>query len=296
MPYAAVEGDAPFRRTSTFSTLTAVGTEPLPGPRRAGPLTPVLRRLMDKRPESRPTAEEARALLEAVAGATGADTSTTSLRAPATPLDRGETERGVPAMTSGFGPPRPPAPGTGATGPGADGAHAVPGAATSAGADADRLRSPAPTGRDEAESGAPQDEPDGEGGTTAPATGPPASTAPAEAPGEDASGSSGTAGDDGGATTPAPACRPTGGGKYNCRVGRTAKSCTDSGTEVGVLDSGTDYFYCRQNLGRRETYRECTNVWWARTDDDGGNTGVRVGVVYGAGGDNDGPVPGLPVC
>ncbi|GGR06817.1 hypothetical protein FHS37_003836 [Streptomyces griseostramineus] len=349
--YVAVEGDTPFRRTSTFSTLTAIVTEPLPEPRRAGPLTPVLRRLMDKRPECRPTAEEARALLEAVADATGADVPTASLRGPAVPLDRAETEHGVPATPSDLGPPRPPGPGAGATGPGAGGAHVVPGTATSVGtvaspagprrrgrallaavavtaalaataltvvvldsaggtradartggsrtdvsasadADADRLRSPAPTGRAEAEREAPQDEPGGRDGTTAP----PASTAPAKTPGEDASGSSGTAGDDGGATTPAPACRPTGGGKYNCRVGRTAKSYTDSGTEAGVLNAGTDYFYCQQNLGRRETYREWTNVWWARTDDDSGNTGVWVSVVYVAGGDNDGPVPGLPAC
>ncbi len=37
--YAAVEGSSPFRRTSTFSTLTAIVTEPLPEPERAGPLT-----------------------------------------------------------------------------------------------------------------------------------------------------------------------------------------------------------------------------------------------------------------
>ncbi|KAF4409704.1 serine/threonine-protein kinase, partial [Streptomyces lycii] len=65
--YAAVEGGSPFRRTSTWSTLSAIVTEPLPEPRRAGPLTPVLRVLMDKDPQARPDARRARELLEEVA-------------------------------------------------------------------------------------------------------------------------------------------------------------------------------------------------------------------------------------
>ncbi|MGW2667674.1 serine/threonine-protein kinase [Streptomyces sp. NPDC001272] len=76
--YAAVEGVSPFRRTSVWSTLSAIVADPLPEARRAGPLGPVLQALMAKDPESRPTAGQARALLEAVAnggagGAFGAD-------------------------------------------------------------------------------------------------------------------------------------------------------------------------------------------------------------------------------
>ncbi|MEX0168889.1 protein kinase domain-containing protein, partial [Streptomyces sp. LMG1-1-1.1] len=67
--YAAVEGTSPFRRTSTWSTLAAIVTEPLPEPHRAGPLAPVLLRLLDKDPAARPTAREAARLLCAVAGA-----------------------------------------------------------------------------------------------------------------------------------------------------------------------------------------------------------------------------------
>ncbi|NEC82509.1 serine/threonine protein kinase, partial [Streptomyces sp. SID7958] len=93
-----------------------------------------------------------------------------------------------------------------------------------------------------------------------------------------------------------PACHAIGGGRYNCHVGRTTASYTDSGTRAGVLRQGTNYFYCQQNLGRRETYKKWTNVWWARTDDDSGNKDVWVSVVYVRGGANDGPVPGLPVC
>ncbi|GHC71436.1 serine/threonine-protein kinase [Streptomyces cinnamoneus] len=65
--YAAVEGASPFRRTSVWSTMTAIVNEPLPEPRRAGPLTPVLQALMAKEPENRPTADQARRMLEQVA-------------------------------------------------------------------------------------------------------------------------------------------------------------------------------------------------------------------------------------
>src|SRR5690606_30315271 len=127
--YAAVEGSSPFRRTSTFSTLTAIVGEPLPEPRRAGPLTPVLRMLMDKRPQSRPDADEARRLLEAVAHGTPLDdAATAALRSSGTSAPsatRTETERVTPAVPPGFGPPQQPpaAPahdqGYGQAGPGA---------------------------------------------------------------------------------------------------------------------------------------------------------------------------------
>ncbi|WP_200302079.1 hypothetical protein [Streptomyces adelaidensis] len=105
-----------------------------------------------------------------------------------------------------------------------------------------------------------------------------------------------TGGTTGGETPQESSCVSIGGGKYNCTIWRTAKSYTAAGTEVGVLNAGTNYFYCQQNLGRRETYDEWTNVWWAKTDDDNGNTDVFVSDVYIKGGENDAPVPGLPVC
>ncbi|WP_406728790.1 serine/threonine-protein kinase [Streptomyces sp. GD-15H] len=355
--YAAVEGASPFRRTSTFSTLTAIVTEPLPEPRRAGPLAPVLRQLMDKRPGSRTEAEEARELLEAVANGRGTDTATTSLRGFAAPPGRTETQRGVPAVPPGFGPPRPTGPQAGTASSGAVGAPAVPGAAGPAGgpgnspagtrrrgrvllaaatvtfvlaaagvtvalldspdgtrADAatgdaridpaasasastradEGSASPGPTGQGDEQSEASQDQPDEKEKATTPVPDRPASTAPEEAPAEAASGGGGTGGS--APTNPAPGCHSIGGGKYNCHVGRTATSYTASGTRAGVLHAGTNYFYCQQNLDRRETYREWTNVWWAKTDDDSGNTDVWVSVVYVRGGDNDAPVPGLPVC
>uniref|UniRef100_UPI0015869735 serine/threonine-protein kinase n=1 Tax=Streptomyces sp. TRM64462 TaxID=2741726 RepID=UPI0015869735 len=65
--YAAVEGASPFRRTSTWSTLTAIVSEPLPEPRNAGPLGPVLQQLLHKDPARRPDASAAARLLTGVA-------------------------------------------------------------------------------------------------------------------------------------------------------------------------------------------------------------------------------------
>ncbi|MFH0517561.1 protein kinase [Streptomyces sp. M41] len=502
--YAAVEGASPFRRTSTFSTLTAIVTEPLPEPRRAGPLMPVLRRLMDKRSESRPEAEEARALLQAVAGSGGTDSATAALRGPAAPAGAGPArdatevslpsapqgpgspaaeipnpqghgpfgpttgpsggpygspvqggraqdghachaqgaagapgfttpgqeapgppgapgptapaqpatpaqgasrqgfgvaglpgptapgqggpgEPAAPAYTAappfgsggapfgsepgrpdppahGFGGPTPPVPDPGATGPlttppatpsrrkgrallaaaavtvvlaaagvtvallnnpgdaGAEArATATAGApdgarAVSEGPDADRSGDWGLTEKDDEKPSGASEKPrrtaeadptegstkpsptktSGGGGTDGGTTGGGSGDGGTTSGGGTTGGGSGAGG--GGGTTPAPVCHPIGGGKYNCQVWRTADSYTASGTKVGVLNAGTNYFYCQQNLGRRETSGQWTNVWWARTDDDRGNTNVFVSDVYIQGGDNDEPVPGLPVC
>ncbi|KOU23339.1 serine/threonine protein phosphatase [Streptomyces sp. WM6372] len=100
--YAAVEGVSPFRRTSVWSTLAAIVGEPLPEPRRAGPLTPVLRALMAKDPEHRPTADQARAMLEQVAAGRGAGPAAAPATAPPTPAPQP-----VAAPAPGFGPPPP---------------------------------------------------------------------------------------------------------------------------------------------------------------------------------------------
>ncbi|MFD8224136.1 protein kinase [Streptomyces massasporeus] len=361
--YAAVEGSSPFRRTSTFSTLTAIVSEPLPEPRRAGPLGPVLQRLMDKRPESRPEADQARALLQAVADTGGTDTPTSTLRGPAPTPPRAETERSVPSVPPGFGPaqgatgpqgtgPGEQSPGSGPQGfgpvdpgsttPGASApttpmnpdrtssrrkARVLPAAAAVAvvlaaagttvallgdsggketGARTDAARgetgSSEPGGADDG-SNAPRATRQGDDKGSAP-TGKPTdkknpeptgrATTPASGNSTGTSGGGATTG--GGSTTPAPVCHPIGGGKYNCQVWKTADSYTASGTKTGILNAGTNYFYCQRNLGRRETSGEWTNIWWAKTDDDSGNTDVWVSDVYIKGGDNDAPVPGLPLC
>ncbi|MFI1442232.1 serine/threonine-protein kinase [Streptomyces fructofermentans] len=65
--YAAVEGWSPFRRTTLESTLAAIlSTEP-PEPEQAGPLGPLIVRLLAKDPALRPDADEVAAALEAVA-------------------------------------------------------------------------------------------------------------------------------------------------------------------------------------------------------------------------------------
>ncbi|MFI1254931.1 serine/threonine-protein kinase [Streptomyces netropsis] len=98
--YAAVEGTAPFRRTSVWSTLSAIVTEPLPEPQRAGALAPVLRALMAKEPENRPTADQAREMLERVAAG-----GTASLAPPA-PVPT-PTQAVTPTPPPGFGAPPP---------------------------------------------------------------------------------------------------------------------------------------------------------------------------------------------
>ncbi|MFG3114935.1 serine/threonine-protein kinase [Streptomyces sp. NPDC048197] len=406
--YAAVEGGgAPFRRTSVWSTLTAIVTEALPEPRRAGPLTPVLHALMAKNPADRPSAAEARSMLRAVAegrdpapapapGAPHLPTAT-DLRPltppvppqelPPPPQPRAQGHNHPPSQASGptQAHPRPhtPAPAA-ARQPGFS--HPTPGerdterlparrrrrvalavaavlAVLAAGGGvtyalvgggpsgtvADRGRqSPEPastpsgagapsaaTGKDDAQGkdqGKARDAgADGGAGASSSASGRPTDGATSKGTdtkpggtggssggdgsggadgGHDGSGggsgSGGTHGGDsgsggaagsGGDPTPAPtSCASIGGGRTNCDVWRTANSYTASFQQVGTVNMGTNYFYCQANLGRRETYGKWTNVWWAKTDDDSGNAGVYVSVVYLKGGANDQPVPGLPVC
>lgn len=164
--------------------------------------------------------------------------------------------------------------------------------------------SPGPTGKDgrpSASPGASRPAKDGKGGTGGKGSGEKGgSTAPGKAPtgGHATATPGGAGGASGGGTdsTPAPSCQSIGAGKFNCQVWRTAKSYRHDGGEMGVLNAGTNYFYCQVDLGRRETYGKWTNTYWARTDDDSGNTNVYVSVVYLKGGANNAPVPGLPVC
>ncbi|WP_405991408.1 serine/threonine-protein kinase [Streptomyces sp. NBC_00986] len=65
--YAAVEGASPFRRTTVESTLGAILAGEPPEPTRAGPLGPLILRMLEREPETRPGAEEVGAVLDAVA-------------------------------------------------------------------------------------------------------------------------------------------------------------------------------------------------------------------------------------
>ncbi|EPH45049.1 hypothetical protein STRAU_1950 [Streptomyces aurantiacus JA 4570] len=373
--YAAVEGASPFRRTSTWSTLTAIVVEPLPVPLRAGPLMPVLRLLMEKDPRGRPDAEEARRLLEQVASGEAVSAvppgvgagAGAGAGAPTGPVGYEESPPsggGGGQREPGFGPP--PASGepiptpapepsgrraapagrsrkgkallaaaavavvlavTGVTvaalSGGDDkkdqakdareaGSTAEPGSDASRGAmDTSDGSKPSKQGDKKPRASKDAARPDkagseGEGDKGAERDGAPDK---GEGSGSDSSDESadrpkesskppkgGTSGGGSSGDDQEPVCHPAGGGKYNCSVWRTAKSYTAAGAEAGVLNAGTNYFFCQQNLGRRETHGEWTNVWWAKTDDDSGNTNVFVSDVYIRGGDNDKPLPGLPVC
>ncbi|MEV8208741.1 serine/threonine-protein kinase [Streptomyces sp. NPDC079189] len=84
--YAAVEGQSPFRRTSTVSTLQAVVAEELPEPCHAGSLAPVIKALLRKDPSERPTAVQAQRMLEDVAGGLPANPAEPSVVHPPTQL------------------------------------------------------------------------------------------------------------------------------------------------------------------------------------------------------------------
>ncbi|MFJ8462941.1 serine/threonine-protein kinase [Streptomyces swartbergensis] len=66
--YAAVEGASPFRRTTPEATLAAILAAEPPEPKQAGPLGPLIARLLVPDPEQRPDAEEVATALAAAAG------------------------------------------------------------------------------------------------------------------------------------------------------------------------------------------------------------------------------------
>ncbi|MFC4148373.1 protein kinase [Micromonospora mangrovi] len=66
--YAAVEGKSPYARPSAIATLAALATEPMPPPKNAGPLKPVLNGLLRKDPAERITADVAERLLRKAGG------------------------------------------------------------------------------------------------------------------------------------------------------------------------------------------------------------------------------------
>ncbi|MFF4422645.1 protein kinase [Streptomyces sp. NPDC001549] len=112
MLYVCVEGVSPMRRSTTLATLAAVLDEPVPVPRRAGPLAAVLAELLVRDPAARPSAERLDRLLAAVARGTGSAVPpepTRLDRAPASPPDLSPVlDR--PPFAGRSGPPPPPLP------------------------------------------------------------------------------------------------------------------------------------------------------------------------------------------
>ncbi|MEU9134083.1 hypothetical protein AB0D08_39460 [Kitasatospora sp. NPDC048540] len=90
-------------------------------------------------------------------------------------------------------------------------------------------------------------------------------------------------------------CTNNGNGTYNCHVWKNAPSFFAGNVRAGTLYAGDNYFYC-QARGTEMSDGQYHNFWYAKTDDDSGNKGVWVNVIYLSGGGNDEPVPGLPYC
>jgi hypothetical protein len=93
--YTAVEGRAPFSRDGAVPTLTAVVTDEPDPFRLAGPLAPLLGRLLHRDPEARPSSGDVRAGLRAVAATPAAPTP--SGAPPTGPLREVQRTRVLPA-------------------------------------------------------------------------------------------------------------------------------------------------------------------------------------------------------
>ncbi|MGP3776976.1 serine/threonine-protein kinase [Streptomyces sp. SDT5-1] len=279
--YAAVEGAPPFRRPSTWSTITAIVTEPLPEPTRAGALAPALAELLDKDPALRADAVRAAQLLRATAAGAPLpppSPDTMRLRQAATPQHT-PGPGAVPEDLTVTDQQRNRSRRRGALAAvlavallaGGIATYVVTSRHDNGGGDGKR-----------SEAGHVSDDRSAAGDDK-----PSDSPSPSESDSPSASASSGA---------PSPACTSIGGGKANCQVWHSATSYDADHNPVGTLKPGVNYFYCQAKLPQRETYQSWTNVWWAKTDDDSGNAGVFVSDVYLKGGENDQPVPGLPVC
>nr|WP_176743698.1 serine/threonine-protein kinase [Streptomyces fradiae] len=98
--YVAVEGVNPVRRATAVATLAAVLDEPVPPPRRAGPLAPVLAELLVRDPAARPDAARLDRLLAAAAEGSTAPP-------PPAPTLPGPLHTAPTVTTAGSGPPAP---------------------------------------------------------------------------------------------------------------------------------------------------------------------------------------------
>ena len=94
--YAAVEGASPFRRTTPEATLAAILAAEPPEPKQAGPLGPLIARLLVRDPDQRPDAGEVAAALAETAGPAAVEM----------PEEAPQAER-IQEFTQGPGTPRP---------------------------------------------------------------------------------------------------------------------------------------------------------------------------------------------
>ncbi|MCC9742090.1 serine/threonine-protein kinase [Streptomyces sp. MNU89] len=106
--YVAVEGVNPVRRATAVATLAAVLDEPVPPPRRAGPLAPVLAELLERDPAARPDAARLDRLLAAAAeGSTAPPPPPTAPTLPGVPHPSDPLHTAPTVTTAGSGPPAP---------------------------------------------------------------------------------------------------------------------------------------------------------------------------------------------
>ncbi|GAA3820574.1 serine/threonine-protein kinase [Streptomyces phyllanthi] len=105
--YVAVEGASPMRRATSLATLAAVLDESVPEPVDAGPLAPVLTRLLVSDPNARPDADELDALL---AEAAGGPAPASSRSASAGSVSSGSASAGAAPSGSAPGSPGPDGP------------------------------------------------------------------------------------------------------------------------------------------------------------------------------------------
>jgi len=89
--YFAVEGDGPFQRATSMATLAAVAAQPPRPPERAGALGPLLVEMMAKDPDARPSVDEVRHQLAALADADAAAPAATPSLPPPDPPDPNDT-------------------------------------------------------------------------------------------------------------------------------------------------------------------------------------------------------------
>ncbi|MBV2366347.1 serine/threonine-protein kinase [Streptomonospora nanhaiensis] len=106
--FQATEGRTPFHRATPMATLTAIVTAEVPAPQAAGPLTPVIERLLHKEPEQRPSVHETARMLQEVAQAAGAapaadDHATTRTEQPAPQAERTTAMPAAPVPPPGGG-------------------------------------------------------------------------------------------------------------------------------------------------------------------------------------------------
>ncbi|MDF3289739.1 serine/threonine-protein kinase [Streptomyces silvisoli] len=98
--YQVLEGRPPFRKDTPVETAYAIAVDPLEPPRKAGPLTDLIERLLAKEPEDRPSAEAVERTLRELAAQAPADDAAEPHTTPQSPPSSAtRTTKAVPAGT-----------------------------------------------------------------------------------------------------------------------------------------------------------------------------------------------------